>query len=132
MKSEELPLFLEVYRFVGEILTLVEKLPRNCKYTLGDKLIKESLELFEYVQLANSTLFKDGKKGYIEKFIIKFSLVKVLLRLCIDRKYITFKQHALLLPYIDSIGKQSTAWKKSIRGSREISTCQSQKSESDE
>lgn len=120
MKSEELPLFLEVYRFVNDILSLVEKLPRACKYTIGDKLVKESLELFEYVQLTNSTLFKDGKKRYIERFIIKFSLVKILLRLCIDRKYITFKQHALLLPYIDSIGKQSTAWKKSIRGSKDI------------
>lgn len=122
MKSEELPIFLEVYKFVNDILNMVEKLPKSCKYTMGDKLVKESLELFEYIQLANSHLLKDGKKHYIEQFIIKFSLVKVLLRLCIDRRYITFKQHALLLPYIDSIGKQATAWKKSMRGSREKSS----------
>lgn len=115
MLSNELPIFLETYKFVNTILPMIEKLPKQAKYTLGSKLINEALELFEYIQLANSTMWKDGRKEYIEKFIIKFSLVKVLIRILVDNKHITFKQHAQLLPFIDSIGKQATAWKKSFK-----------------
>lgn len=93
----------------------MEKLPKQAKYTLGSKILKDALELFDYIQLANLTLWKEGKKKHLENFIVKFSLVKVSVRLCVDLHYITLKQHAQLLPFIDNIGKQATAWKNSFK-----------------
>jgi len=86
--------------------------PKSHKYTIGQKITNVSLELFEFLQLANRCYNdKDARIRHLENFLIKFELLKVLLRLCNEKRIITVKQSAKLALFTESIGKQVTGWK---------------------
>ena len=71
-----------------------------------------ALDLFEYIQLANRSFKeKDKRVKYLEAFIIKFELLKVLIRLCGEKRIISIKQLSRLSVLIEKIGKQANAWK---------------------
>ena len=54
---------------------------------------------------------KEARVQHLEDFLVKFELLKVLLRLCNEKKIITIKQTARLALLTERIGKQITGWK---------------------
>ena len=86
----DLPVFKDVYKMTLEIFRITTNFSREYKFTLGQT--KE-------------------KTVYLENFLDSFEVVKLELRLCKDLGLTTVKQHANLAVYMDSIGKQITAWR---------------------
>ena len=109
--ASELPIFQQTYELVNKLVTWTENFPRKYKYTLGEKLTNVSLELFEYIQLAN--MYADNRRQYMMGFIIKLELLKTLLRLCFERKLFSTKQEADICRLATLIGRQATGWGKS-------------------
>lgn len=112
MLANELPIYRDVYNLLSLIVDYVGVFPKLHKHTIGQRMVNVALESFEYIQLANRSI-KDRERRvkYIEHFIIKFELLKVLVRLCGEKKIITIKQLSRLSVFIESIGKQANAWK---------------------
>jgi len=112
MIASELPVYRDTYELVSLLLDYTLTFPKAYKYTVGGKIQEVSLGLFEYLQLANRSV---GDKSYrakcLEGFLVKFELLKVLLRLCNEKRIITLKQAARLANLTNKIGKQVTAWK---------------------
>lgn len=51
-------------------MAITENFPRKYRFTLGEKLIKIALELFEYIQLANMSI--ENRQRNMMGFTIKF------------------------------------------------------------
>ena len=86
--------------------------PKAHKHTIGQKMTNVSLELFEYIQLANRSIAnKDYRVRMLEGFLVKFELLKVLIRLCGEKRIISIKQVARLSILTEKIGKQANSWK---------------------
>lgn len=112
MLASELPVYRDTFELVALLVDYVAIFPKSHKYTIGQKITNTSLELFEYLQLANrATNDKSVRAKYLEGFLIKFELLKVLLRLCNEKRIITVKQAVRLATYTEKIGRQVTAWK---------------------
>ncbi len=112
MLASELPVYKDTFELVSILMDYVGMFPKSHKYTIGQKITNVSLELFEYLQLANRvTDNKAARVKYLEGFLIKFELLKVLLRLCNEKRIIPIKQSARLALLVEKIGKQVTGWK---------------------
>ena len=101
MLASELKVYRDTYQLVNTIVDYQSKFPRLYKYTIGQKMVN--------VALAN--MFKDNRSRHLNGFVVKFELLKVLIRLSAERKLITLGQQANIAGMTSSIGKQITAWK---------------------
>lgn len=112
MLSSELPIYRDTYNLLSLIVDYVGAFPKLHKHSIGQRMTNVALDLFEYIQLANRAAKEREKRiKYLEHFIIKFELLKVLVRLCGEKRIITIKQLSRLSVFIESIGKQANAWK---------------------
>lgn len=113
MIASELPVYRETYKLVNMVTDLSGNFPKVYKYTIGQKAMNVALELFEYIQLANMTQDTQKRSLYLQGFQVKHELLKILLRLCSEKKIIGLTATAKLAELNTSIGKQISAWKKS-------------------
>ena len=112
MLVSELPVYRDTYELVSILMDYVMIFPKSHKHTIGQKITNVSLELFEFLQLANRCYTdREASVKHLEDFLVKFELLKVLLRLCNEKRIITIKQSAKLALLTESIGKQVTGWK---------------------
>ena len=106
----ELPVFKDVYQLILKIFEYTKEFPREYKYTLGQELKRDGLNLVRSIYRANKS--KD-KIIYLDSFLDDFELLKLELRLSADMKLLPLKKHAELSMLMDGIGKQITAWRNS-------------------
>ena len=104
----DLSVFKDVYQMTLRIFQVTTNFPREYKFTLGQDLKRDCILLVRYIYRANKT--KD-KTVYLEQFLDSFEVVKLELRLCKDFHLTTVKQQSEFAVYMDSIGKQITAWR---------------------
>lgn len=112
MIASELPVYRDTFNLVSLLMDYVAIFPKSHKHTIGQKITNVSLELFEYLQLANrSASDQNARVKCLDGFLIKFELLKVLLRLCTEKRIISIKQTANLATLTEKIGRQVTGWK---------------------
>ena len=112
MLTSELPIYRDTFELVSLLMDYVAQFPKSHKHTIGQKMTNVSLELFEYLQLANrSADDRAARRRMLEGFLVKFELLKVLVRLCGEKRIVSTKQLARIIRITDKIGKQATAWK---------------------
>ena len=109
MIAKELQVYQDTYKFVRMVANVQKNYSKQFKYVLGAKTLDTALLLFEYIQQAN--MFRDNRRVYLNGFIVKFETTKTLLRLADDFHQINVNQRAEMLPLMEKIGRQITAWK---------------------
>ena len=92
MIASELKVYRDTYLLCTKLMDTTMHFPRMHKYTLGQKINSVSLELFEYIQLAN--MFKQERLKYLNGFIVKFELLKILIRIAGEKKLISLSRQA--------------------------------------
>jgi len=109
---------LPVYKASYDLLLLVYEfsnhLSRDYKYTIGERLKSETLELLLLV-FKSSTTDEKNKKVFILEAIDKIELIRLLLRVLKDLKQLSLKRYAQISILTENISKQLTGWKKSLK-----------------
>ena len=114
MLFSELSVFKDTFDLVSLLIDYISAFPRMYRFTIGEKMTNTSLELFEYIQLANRAVRDKAKRiQELEGFFVKFELLKVLLRLCNEKHSLSVKQMTNVAVLTEKIGKQINGWKKS-------------------
>jgi len=108
----ELQVFKDVYTLVQKVFLYTQEFPREYKYTLGQDMKRDAIQLVRSIYRANKA--KD-KVVYLETFLDDFELLKFEIRLCVDMKILAIKKQAELSGLMDSIGKQITGWRNANR-----------------
>lgn len=105
----ELPVYKSSYDLLMEIFELVKHFPREYKYTVGEKLKDEALEMIMNIYRANT---RQQKKDTLQNAREHLEVVRLLLRLTKDMKQININRFVDVNKKIENISKQLTGWQK--------------------
>lgn len=83
--------------------------PKRDRYTLGQKIENNILELLEFIILASQSE-RGEKLKILKKASVKLDVIKVLVRLCRDLKVIDTKKYLSLSSFLQEIGKMLGGW----------------------
>ena len=93
-----------------EIFELAKQFKREYKYTVGEKLKNETLEMIMNIYRANT---RQIKKDTLQKAREHLEVVRLLMRLTKDMKQISINRFVDVNKKIENISKQLTGWQKS-------------------
>ena len=106
----DLPVYRDTYRLILKIFECTKDFSKEYKYTLGQDMKRDALQLVRSIYRANKNT---NKKEHLDSFMDDFELLKLEIRLCSDMKIMPIKKQAELSLLMDAIGKQITGWSKS-------------------
>lgn len=109
---DNLPVFKETYDLLLQIIRLSMNLQRDFRYTIGERLKMEIMDLCIYIYKANGSY---EKQEYIEKARERMVVIKLQVRVLHDVKQISVKQYAMLADRMESVSKQLTSWEKYLK-----------------
>ena len=102
----------KTYDFVLWLLPKVEGFPRSYKFTVGDRLSSNGLDvLMLLVEAAYST----KKEDLLSEAIRKINSTRYLLRLAKDLKLMSLDSWSFAVEHVDEIGRMTGGWLKSAR-----------------
>jgi len=108
-------IYLDARALMDDILDITPNFPRAYKYTIGTKMHDLAIELIQEIAAAYMNRDRETRIQYLVNFQVKFETLKTLLRVAGERKWIKgMGRHARIVELLDAIGKQSSAWKKSL------------------
>jgi hypothetical protein len=110
--SHTLPIYIDTYKLILLIFERTSNFGREYKYTLGQDMKRDGINLVRSIYRANRS---KEKRQYLEEFLDNFEILKLEVRLCTDLKLISTKQLVEISKMLDIIGKQATAWKNSSK-----------------
>ena len=104
----DLNVFKDVYKLILLLFEVTKDFPREYKYTLGQDIKRDSIQLVRSIYRANKAI---DKKQYLEAFLDDFEILKLELRLCTDMKILAIRRQAEISLLLDGIGRQITGWR---------------------
>ena len=105
----ELPVYKASYDLLMEVFETVKHFKREYKYTVGEKLKDETLEMLMNIYRAN---IRREKKETLQKAREHLEVVRLLMRLTKDMKQINISRFVKVNQKIETISKQLTGWQK--------------------
>lgn len=110
---ETLPVYKCSYDLMLKIMSVVNGFSKDYKYSLGERLRHEMLELLLDIYRANVS---DDKRLNLERARMRVEAVRILVRLCKDTKIVGIQKFVELNVKIEEISKQLTGWSRSFIG----------------
>jgi hypothetical protein len=104
-----LPIYRLTYELLQRIVNTTKEFPREYKFTLGQKIRDEVVEMVVLIYRANTA---HQKVPVIEVFLERLQVVELLVRLCRDMRVLSTKSYASIIEMTESLGKQAEGWKK--------------------
>jgi hypothetical protein len=108
----DLNVFKDVYKLILMVFEVTKDFPREYKYTLGQDMKRDAIQLVRSIYRANKA--KD-KKEYLEAFLDDFEILKLEIRLCTDMKILAIRKQAEISLLMDGIGRQITGWRNAMQ-----------------
>jgi len=105
-----LPVYKASYDLLIEIFGAIKDFNREYKYTLGENIKREAIEMVTDIYRANSSF---SKASHIEKAREKIETVRIFFRLTMDLRQVNLKRFVEINEKIENISKQLTAWERS-------------------
>jgi hypothetical protein len=112
-RYHHLPIYQLTYELLNRSMLIIKGFPRDYKFTLGQKLQEELIELVVLIYKANS--FESERHRYLEQILERVQVVELLIRLCQDLRVMSKKHYAALAEMVVSISRQASGWKKSVK-----------------
>jgi len=106
-----LPVYKLGYDLLIEIYNRTKSFPREYKYTIGEKLKAESLNMLINVYKANKSKVIN-RLQYIDDARQNVEVLRLLMRITHDLKVIGTKGFTLINIKIEELSKQLTGWQK--------------------
>ena len=108
-----LPIYKKSYDLLIEIFKITREFTREYKYTIGEKLKNETMELIMQVYKANN---QKNKIENLEVILEKVLVIELLLRLSRDIRVLSLKKYTRIIQITDEIARQAQGWLKSQSG----------------
>jgi hypothetical protein len=102
---------VKVYDFVLWLLPKVENFPRAYRFTVGDRLSAQGLDLM--TTLVEAAYSRD-KEDLLTQANRKINSTRYLLRLAKDLKLLSIDSYAFSAEKLDEIGRMVGGWRKAV------------------
>ena len=109
---QELPVYKSSYDLLVEIFLFTKEFTKEYKYTVGESLKKETVELLIIIYRANS---RPHKHFLLQAARERIEVIRLFIRLMKDLQQINIKKFVLINQKIEEVSKQLTGWQKSIK-----------------
>ena len=109
-RYDHLPVYKVSYDLLVEIFRFTKNFNREYKYTLGESLKKETIEMITRIYRANSS---HSKRVIIQEARENVETIRLFLRLIKDLRQINIRKFVQINEKIESVSKQLAAWQKS-------------------
>jgi len=113
-KYDELPVFKATYDLLLRIYMVSQHWSRDIRYTLGEELKKEVIEILQLIYQANAS---KKKVAFLSSCRVKLIKVRLQIRVAKDLKQLHLNQYGLLAEMQENIFKHlyfASGYKKSI------------------
>jgi hypothetical protein len=107
---QHLPIYKQTYDILLRTMMATKEFPREYKYTLGQKIKDELIELVVIIYRANSAA---DKARHIESIVERVQAIQLMMRLSHDMKILSRRHYAALSEMTDSLAKQAQGWLRS-------------------
>ncbi len=113
--KDDIPLFGHWYEFVRWLLDNTEKYPRKARFTFCNRIDNLALDILEGIVDARYT---KSKRDILRRIDLSMERLRVLLRLCHDKRYLDNKGYEFASKQINEAGKMVGGWRKQqeVRG----------------
>jgi hypothetical protein len=105
---KHLPIYKTAYELLETTVKVTKEFPRDFKFSLGDKIRTEVIDLVVFIFKANSS--KKEKIEHATKILERIEVIELLVRLTKDLRLITVKQFSEIVFLSDSLGRQAQGW----------------------
>jgi hypothetical protein len=103
----DLPILQKVYDLICWYVPILDRLPRNQKFALGDRLTQNLYELLDGLIVAR---YKPDKLSDLTLLNSKLEVMRYQTRLLMDFKLISVQRYEYAVKLIDSIGRDLGGW----------------------
>lgn len=110
----DIPIFVKLYDFYKNLSQFLVLFPKIKRYTLGQKIDQISLDIIELVITAGY-LPREQKLPTLQKVSTKLNLLKILLRLSNENKYLDNNKYQQLASALIEIGRMLGGWIKTAK-----------------
>jgi hypothetical protein len=112
LKTEELPIIQKTYDLIKWYVPILNKLPRDHKFNLGDRIIQGLYNLLEGLILAR---FAKEKLVQLELLNSKLDVLRYQTRLLVDFNLLNVQRYEYVARLLNNIGSESGGWIKQQR-----------------
>ena len=114
--AEKESLLVKTNDFIRYFLPKIEKMPRNYKFIIGDRIVTIQLDFLELLIEAYYSSGKDFKLATLKKANIQLEKLRHLMQLCVDLRFIGLKQFEYVSKLLFDIGVSLGGWIKYLQG----------------
>ena len=108
----ELPIYKSCYDLLLEIFVFTKNFSKDFKYTVGESIKKETVELLTLIFRANS---RTDKHAVLQEAREHIEVIRLLIRLMKDLKQISLKNFVKINQKVEEVSKQLTGWQKAVK-----------------
>lgn len=109
MKHHEYPVFTKWYETLNWILARCEGFPKDVRFTITNRVANLATDVLEKIIEAIYTKERNSLLRIINLMLEK---LRILLRLCTHRRYLSLKQYEFVSEAINDTGKMVGGWLK--------------------
>jgi len=102
-RYDELPVYKASYDLLVEIFRFTKNFKKEFKYTVGESLKKETIELITLIYRANS---KKDKHGVLQEARERIEVIRLFIRLMKDLQQISVKCFTMINILVENVSKQ--------------------------
>jgi len=103
----ELPIIQKIYDLIKYYVPILNRLPRDHKFILGDRIITGLYDLLEGLITAK---YSKEKLNLLSSLNSKLNIIRYQTRLLHDFELISTKRYQYITQYINEIGKNLGGW----------------------
>ncbi|WP_017305775.1 diversity-generating retroelement protein Avd [Spirulina subsalsa] len=104
---DELPIIQKTYDLIQWYVPVLNRLPRDHKMMLGERIIRNLYDFLESLILAR---YSSSKGNLLRSLNPKLSILRYQTRLLMDFKLISVERYEYIAKQIDGIGKELGGW----------------------
>ena len=118
---KHLPIYKASYDMLLRIVQVSKDFPREYRFTIGQNLEKEAIELIVSIYKANNA---KNKADFIKTILEHIQIIDLLLRISHDIHILPRNHYATIVEMTDNLAKQSKGWLASLSGKNEPESIQ--------
>lgn len=104
---KHLPIYKTTYQLLEVVTRKTKTFSREFKYSLGDKIRNECVELVIFIYKANSS---KNKVEFLEQILERVQVIELLLRLSKDLRLLNVEGFSDIVLLTDSLCRQTQGW----------------------
>ena len=106
-RTSEPPLFTKFYAIAKWLIERVEGFPKVIRFSLGERLLATALQVLEDITRAQ---FRREKAALLTDANERLDVLRVLVRLAMETKGLSFKQYEFVCGGLDEAGRMLGGW----------------------